>query len=69
MAMQTGTVRRFDSNRGFGFIDADNGSDDIFLHASAFMDPVTPARGMRVQFIITKGRDGRPRAENVERVK
>lgn len=68
-ARQTGTVRRFDSNRGYGFIEADSGGDDVFLHASNFIEPVTPVRGMRVQFTIGKSRDGRLRAMNVERVR
>jgi cold shock protein len=34
--MATGKVLQFDQVRGYGFVAADDGGDDLFLHASAF---------------------------------
>jgi CspA family cold shock protein len=40
--MKTGTVKFYNSQRGFGFIAPDDGSKDVFVHATA-----VEAAGMR----------------------
>jgi cold shock protein len=53
-------VLQFDQARGYGFVAADDGGEDIFLHASVFDgDPDVLAPGMRVEFKIMAGDRGR----------
>ena len=54
--MATGRVLQFDSGRGYGFVAADDGGEDIFLHASVFdgdLDELVP--GTRVEFQVMAG--------------
>ncbi len=58
--MATGRVLQFDQARGFGFITAEDGGDDVFLHASVFdgeMADLVP--GKKVEFEIMAGDRGR----------
>lgn len=58
--MATGRVLQFDHGRGYGFVAADDGGEDVFLHASAFdggLDEL--ASGMRVEFKVMAGDRGR----------
>jgi CspA family cold shock protein len=66
--METGKVKWFNSDKGFGFIEQDNGND-VFVHYSAIeMDGFkTLEEGMEVQFEIVEGSKG-PQAANVRRV-
>ncbi|MGD0609504.1 MAG: cold shock domain-containing protein [Streptosporangiaceae bacterium] len=58
--MATGRVLQFDQARGYGFIAAEDGGEDIFLHASVFDgDPDKLAPGMRVEFQVMAGDRGR----------
>jgi cold shock CspA family protein len=53
-------VQQFDHVRGYGFVAADDGGEDIFLHASVFDgDPDELASGMRVEFKVMAGDRGR----------
>ena len=58
--MATGKLLQFDHVRGYGFVAAEDGGEDIFLHASVFdEDPEMLRPGMRVEFEIMNSDRGR----------
>ncbi len=62
--MATGTVKWFNANKGFGFIEPEDGSKDVFLHASAVESAglQSPADGQKVEYEIESDRGGRTSA-------
>lgn len=65
--MANGTVKWFNSTKGFGFIQPESGNRDVFLHISALERAglQAPADGQKVTFDMEKGRDGRESAINI----
>ncbi|AZM57339.1 cold-shock protein [Streptomyces sp. WAC 01529] len=64
--MASGTVKWFNSEKGFGFIEQDGGGPDVFVHYSAISASGYRelTEGQKVSFDVTQGPKG-PQAENV----
>ncbi len=64
--MSTGTVKWFNSSKGFGFINQDDGGDDLFVHHSEIKSSgyATLDEGQKVEFVVGQGKRG-PCATNV----
>lgn len=63
LPLVTGVVRRYDADKGFGFIRPDDGSDDVFVHRSA-VGYGGLNEGDQVEFRLGNGQKG-PRAEEL----
>ncbi len=61
--MQEGTVKFFNTEKGFGFIKPKNSSEDIFVHVNGLIDEIR--ENDEVQFETEQGRKGLT-AVNVE---
>ncbi|BBI36400.1 cold-shock protein [Cohnella abietis] len=63
--MEQGTVKWFNADKGFGFIEVEGGND-VFVHFSAIQGDGYKSldEGQRVEFNIVQGNRG-PQAENV----
>jgi len=56
--MAIGTVKFFNTTRGFGFIQPEDGSKDVFVHVSAVENAGLPAltEGQRIQYEVVTER-------------
>ncbi|WP_319411252.1 cold-shock protein [uncultured Cohaesibacter sp.] len=66
--MITGTVKFFNSTKGFGFIAPDDGGKDAFVHISAVerSDIFSLTEGQKVSYELESGRDGKSSAVNLQ---
>lgn len=66
--MATGTVKWFNPTKGFGFIQPEDGSKDVFVHISAVERAglQSLAEGQTVGYELVPGRDGKSSAENLQ---
>ena len=69
--MSAGSLKLWNVERGFGFIQDDAGGPDMFLHITALQDagisPDSLAQGDRFVYETSSTRDGRTKASNVRR--
>ncbi len=67
--MTTGTVKFFNSTKGFGFITPENGGTDVFVHVSAVerAGMRSLVEGQKVSFeVVRDNRNGKSAAENLQ---
>ncbi len=58
---ETGHVKWFNDDKGYGFISRDNGQDDVFVHFRSINSDAgrkSLREGQRVEFVVTKGPKG-----------
>jgi CspA family cold shock protein len=66
--VQEGTVKWFSQEKGYGFIQPDDGSEDVFVHYTAIAGSGFRSleEGEKVTYEVAQGRKG-PQAENVSK--
>jgi cold shock protein len=64
---QTGTVKWFSDEKGFGFITPEGGGEDLYVHFKAIitLGAQSLKEGQKVSFVATRGQNGML-AENVQ---
>jgi cold shock protein len=66
--MSTGTVKWFNAQKGYGFIQPDDGSKDVFVHISAVersgIGSLT--EGQKLSYEVQRGQQGKSSAENLK---
>ena len=67
--MPSGSVKWFNTTKGYGFIAPDDGGADIFVHISAVEQSglTVLADDQKVSFELIEGRDGRQMAGSISR--
>ncbi len=69
--MTTGTVKFFNADKGYGFIEPDDGSKDAFVHISAVerSGMSTLTEGQKISFdLIADQKSGKMAADNIKAV-
>ena len=64
--MYVGIIKTWNDDRGFGFIQRDDGAPDVFAHVKYLSGVFRPAEGQRVSFdIVPDPRSSRDRADGI----
>jgi CspA family cold shock protein len=65
--MATGTVKWFNAQKGFGFIQPEDGTKDVFVHISAVERAgiTNLVEGQKLSFELEKGQQGKTSAVNL----
>ena len=65
--MSKGTVKWFNATKGYGFIQPEDGSKDVFVHISAVERAGMHSlnEGDKISYEVQAGRDGKSSAENL----
>jgi len=65
--MANGTVKWFNSQKGYGFIQPDDGSKDVFVHISAVERSAIGNlnEGQKISYDVQQGQQGKLSAENL----
>ena len=68
--MPKGTVKWFNTTKGYGFIEPEDGGSDIFVHVSAVEESELTGLSdeQAIEFELVEGRDGRKMAGNLKAV-
>ena len=68
--MATGTVKWFNTTKGYGFIAPDDGATDVFVHISAVQNSgmTDLQEGQQVEYELEAGKNGKTAAVNLKAV-
>jgi CspA family cold shock protein len=68
--MATGTVKWFNATKGYGFIQPDEGGNDVFVHISAVERAGMSSlrEGQKLSYDLERGRNGKTAAVNLKAI-
>ena len=66
--MATGTVKWFNPRKGYGFIEPEEGDNDVFVHISAVQKSGLDSlnEGQKIEYTLEEQKNGNSAAENIK---